>query len=273
MLDVRNKRPEPSREFNQIAGWNGLMISALARTGAAFGERAYIDAAASAATSIAQTHWKEREKTLLRAPGVPALAEDYAMLVQGLLDLFDASYDVRWLELAIALQERQDQLFWNASLGAYETGATAPAPVRSLLRETDDETPSASAVAAQNLLRLAALTGNETWSKRPATIFAAFGGRMRAAGAAHAHMAQAIELAQIPPKIVVVTGDPRKKETFDLLATFATKPEPMRALIFLPAKGSARERVVRVLPFLGALAPDEEIAIAYVCAAGECKRR
>ncbi|HEX6095176.1 MAG TPA: DUF255 domain-containing protein [Thermoanaerobaculia bacterium] len=272
LLDVRQKRPEPSREFNQISGWNGLMISALARAGAAWGEQVYIDGAASAASAITTSHWNPKTKTLLHAPGVEALAEDYAMLVQGLLDLFDASYDVGWLELAVALQQRQDQLFWNASLGAYATGATAPAPVRSLIRETDDETPSANAVAAQNLLRLAALTGNETWRTRPAVLFAAFGGRMRAAGAEQAQMAHAIELACIPPKIVVVTGDPRKKETFDLLASYARKPEPMRALLFLPAKGAARERVVRALPFLGGLAAEEN-AVSYVCASGECKKQ
>ena len=273
MLDVRNKRPEPSREFNQLSGWNGLMISALSRAGAAFGEQRSIDAATSAANAISTSHWNPKTKTLLHSPGVEALAEDYAMLVQGLLDLFDASYDVRWLELAVALQQRQDQLFWNASLGAYATGATAPAPVRSLIKETDDETPSANAVAAQNLLRLAALTGNETWRTRPQTIFDAFGGRMRAAGAEQAQMAHAIELARIAPKIVVVTGDPRKKETFDLVSSYARKPEPMRALIYLPAKGAARERVVRALPFTGALVPDEKQAIAYLCAAGECKRQ
>jgi uncharacterized protein YyaL (SSP411 family) len=273
MLDVRQKRPEPSREFNVISGWNGLMISALSRTGAALGEQAYIDAAASAANALVTSHWNGRTKTLLRSPGVEALAEDYAMLVQGMLDLFDASYDVRWLELAVALQQRQDQLFWNAGAGAYATGATAPAPVRALIRESDDETPSANAVAAQNLLRLAALTGNETWRTRPSTIFEAFGGRMRAAGAEQAHMALAIELASITPRIVVVTGDPRKKQTVDLLASYARKPEPMRALIFLPAKGAARERVVRALPFTGALIGAEEQAVAFVCASGECKRQ
>ena len=273
ILDVRQKRPEPSREFNVIAGWNGLMISALSRTGAALGDRTYIDAATSAATSIATTHWNARAKTLLRAPGVDALAEDYAMMVQGFLDLFDASYDVRWLELAIALQQRQDQLFWDAGSGAYATGSTAPAPVRALIRESDDETPSANAVAAQNLLRLAALTGNETWRTRPTTIFESFGGRMRTAGAEQAQMAHSMELARIAPKIVVVTGDPRKKQTFDLLSSYAQKPEAMRALIFLPAKGAARDRVVRALPFTGALTPNDEMAIAYVCAAGECKRQ
>jgi hypothetical protein len=273
MLDVRQKRPEPSREFNVISGWNGLMISALSRAGAAFGEKAYVDAATSAATAVMTMLWNAQKKTFHRAQGVEALAEDYALMVEGLLDLFEASYDVRWFDLAVALQQRQDQLFWDPSLGAYATGATAPAPMRALVREADDETPAVNSVTALNLLRLAALTGNETWRARPDVIFEAFGGRMRANGAELAQLGSAYELAQIPPTIVVVTGDPRKKESFDLLQSYAQRPEPMRALLFVPNKGPARERFVRAFPFTGGLAPDPERTVAYLCANGECKRK
>lgn len=259
MLDVRQKRPEPSREFNVIAGWNGLTISALSRAGAAFGEKSYIDAATSAAAAVTASHWNAKTKTLLRSEGNPALSEDYALLVQGLLDLFDANYDVRWLELAVTLQQRHDQLFWDPAEGAYS-------------KDADEDLPAASSVAALNLLRLAALTGNETWRTRPSVIFQAFGGRMRANGAAYAQLASAYELSLVAPRIVVVTGDPRTQATFDLLQSYATKPEPMRALLFVPAKGAAREHVGRVLPFVRALAPDPEKPVAYVCAAGECKR-
>jgi hypothetical protein len=263
MLDVRQKRPEPPRDFTPVAGLNGLTISALSRAGAAFHEKTYLEAATSAAMAISTTHWNAKTKTLLRAPGVEALSEDYALFVQGLLDLFDATYDVRWLELAVTLQQRHDALFWDASAGAYSKGT---------FRETDDETPAASSVAALNLLRLAALTGNETWRTRPATIFEAFGGRMRANGAEHAHMASACELAQIAPKLVVVTGAPRLQATVDTLQSYAQKPEPMRALIYLPDKGPARDRVIRALPWSAALTAGEKGApIAYVCANGECR--
>jgi uncharacterized protein YyaL (SSP411 family) len=265
MLDVREKRPEPPNDFTPVAGLNGLMISALARAGAAFGEKTYIDAATRSAVAMSTTHWNAKTKTLVRTPGVEALSEDYALLVQGLLDLFDASYDVRWLELAVTLQQRHDALFWDTSTGAYSKGT---------FRETDDETPAASSVAALNLLRLAALTGNETWRTRPATIFQAFGGRMRASGADHAQMASSWELAQIAPRIVVVSGDARAKATFDLLQSYAQKPEPMRALVFVPEKGVARDRVVRALPWTAPLTAGEKGApIAYVCANGECKRQ
>ncbi len=273
LLAVRQKRPEPSREFNVITGWNGLMISALARAGAAFGERRYIEAATSAAQVLAPLQRNAKPKALLHSEGAEPLAEDYAMLVQGLLDLFEAGHEIRWLDQAIALQKEQDQRFWVAGAGAYRTGSTSPAPVRAFLRESDDETPAANSVAALNLIRLAALTGNATWSARSAIIFQAFGARMRARGADFPQLATAYELSLVAPRIVVVTGDPRMKQTYELLQSYAQRPEPMRALIFLPHKGVERQRVVTALPFTGALQPDAKQAIAYECAEGECRRQ
>jgi uncharacterized protein YyaL (SSP411 family) len=264
VLETRLKRPQPSREFNVITGWNGLMISALSRAGAVLGERRYLEAATSAANAIAAAHWNAKTKTLLRSEGNPALSEDYALFVQGLLDLFEAGQDVRWLELAMALQERHDQLFWDAGTGAYSRGTFA---------ERDDETPAASSVTALNLLRLATLTGNATWRTRAPMIFQAFGGRVLAEGAAHAHLGSVYELSLIPPSIVVITGDAGKKETVELLRAEQQHAEPMRAIVFLPHKGAARERVTRVLPFTRALAPHSEKPLAYVCANGECRAR
>lgn len=96
---------------------------------------------------------------------------------------------------------------------------------------------------------------------------------MRANGAAYAQLASAYELSLVAPRIVVVTGPPRTQATFDLLQSYATRPEPMRALLFVPEKGPQRERVLRVLPFVRALTPDPERPVAYVCAAGECSRQ
>ena len=264
VLDRRQKRPQPSREFNVIAGWNGLMISALSRAGAAFGERRYLEAATSAARTLTITHWNAKTKTLLRSEGNPALSEDYAFLVQGLLDLFDAGQDVQWLELAIALQQRHDELFWDPNTGAYSRGT---------FHEDDGETPAASSVAALNLLRLATLTGNEIWRARPAVIFQAFGGRALADGASYASLGTVYELSLIPPRIVVITGDVGKEETREVLQSYHQRAEPMRALIFVHPKGIARDRVVRVLPFIRALTADPEKPRVYECANGECHLR
>lgn len=273
MLDVRQKRPQPFREKSVIAGLNGLMISAFARAGAALGEKAYVDAATASARLVTTKLWSAQQKTLKRSEGVDATAEDYALLVQGLLDLFEAAHDVRWLELALAIQQRQDALFWDESLGRYATGSTVPPPLRGLLVERDLEMPAVNSVAAMNLLRLGALSGNEAWRVRPAMIFQSFGTRLRTSGAELPQLASAYAASLAHPRIVVVSGDSRKQATHDLLRSIHERWEPLRVIVFLPAKGPARDRVVQLLPFTGALAADPELPIAYECGGGECRRR
>jgi uncharacterized protein YyaL (SSP411 family) len=274
MLDVRQKRPAPFREPVIVTGWNGLMVSALSRAAIALKEPDYLEAARHAATALTTQAWNAKKQTLLRTgTGVPALAEDYAMSIAGLLDLFESSQEVKWLDFAVTLQQRQDQLFWDASLGRYSTGTTLPESMRGLLLESDDDLPSVNAVAAVNLLRLAALTGNESWRSRPAMIFHSLGGRLRNDGARLTHLAAAYELSLIAPKVVVVTGNIGKEATRTLLQSIQERPEPMRAVVFLPHAGPARQRVVKSLPFTGALAPDPETPVAYTCANGECRRQ
>lgn len=275
MLEVRQKRPAPFRETTAVAGWNGLAISALARGAVVLDEPRYLEAATLAATTLTAKTWKPSSKTLLRTDGgAPALAEDYAMLVQGLLDLFQSGYDVKWLELAIVLQQRQDGLFWEESTGRYATGRTLPAALRDLLSESDALTPAANSVAAKNLLRLGALTGKAVWRARAEMIAQSMGGHLRASGARLPHLAAAYEASLVTPSIVVVTGDhPRRKEVHEFLRAIHDRREPMRLIVFLPAKGPARDRVVRALPFTGALVADPKRPIAYVCANGECRRQ
>jgi len=273
MLDVRQKRPQPFRESNVISGLNGLMISALARGGAVLGEKTYIDAASFAALVVTKNLWNAPKKMLLHSAGVGATAGDYAMLIQGLLDVFEATYDPRWLDLAIALQQRQDQLFWDASAGRYATGASVPAALRGLLVERDVETPSANSVAAMNLLRLAMLTGNETWRARPPMIFESFGTRLRTEGAQLPQLASAYATSLANAKIVVVTGDPRKQPTLDTLHAIHERWEPLRFVVFVPLKPPARDRIMKALPFTAALTIDPENPITYECNGGECRRR
>ncbi len=277
LLEYRQKRPEPFREFSHLAGWNGLMISALSRAGAAFGEQRYVDEALAAARMVTTKLWNAKTKTLHRAdaatsPVVEATSEDYAMLVHGLIDLFEASHDVKWLELAKTLQQRQDELFWNASLGRYTTGASVPEQFRGLLIESDDAVPSVNALAASSLLRLAMLTGNETWRARPHMIFQSFGARLRNHGAELPQLASALSMSLQSPKVVVVTGKPRSKEAFEVLRAIHQRWEPLRVVVFVPEKGVERNRVTAALPF-AALPPDPELPLTYVCEKGECRRQ
>jgi len=273
LLDVRQKRPQPFRETNLVSGLNGLMVSALARAGAALGEKNYVDAATAAAIVVTKALWNAPKKTLAHSSGAPATADDHAMLIQGLLDVFEATYDPKWLDLATAIQQRQDQLFWDDSAGRYATGSTVPEALRGLLVESDSDTPSVNAVAAKNLLRLTLLTGNATWGARPAMIFTSFGTRLRTSGAQLTELASSYAASIDRPNLVVVAGDPRRQATYDALRAIHERSDPLRFVLFVPSKGPARDRIVRALPFTAALTTPDENPVTYDCADGECRRR
>lgn len=223
MLDVRQKRPQPFRESNLISGVNGLMISAMARAGAVLNEKKYVDAALMAATVVTKSLWNAQKKTLLHSAGVDATADDYAMLVQGMLDLFEASYDPKWLDLAIAIQQRQDR----------GVASTVPLMLQGLTVRHDEE------FTTRNHFRLALLAGQP-----------------------------------VDGKIVAVTGNALRQVTFDTLHAIHEYPDPKRFVVFVPAKGINRDRILKALPFTATLTVDpENNPITYECIGGECKRR
>src|SRR5262249_34370247 len=127
MFEARLTRPRPHRDDKVLTSWNGLMIAALARMARLLGgigdngARAaapFLEAARRAASFIRERMWSADARTLLRRyrdghAEIPGYAEDYAYLIWGLLELFQADSEPMWLEWAIALQQRQNELFWD----------------------------------------------------------------------------------------------------------------------------------------------------------------
>lgn len=273
MLELRQKRPAPFREL-PMTSLNGLAISALAKAAAVFADQRYAQAAADAAQVLVTRMWDGQKKSLLRSTsGTRAIAEDYAGAVKGLLDLFEATHDPRWLEHAVALQRRQDELFWDGTTSSYTSGTTAPEIVRGIAVDTDREVPATNSIASVNLLRLAALTGNASWRERPAAVFRSHAGTLRAAGADFTSLAAAYETSLRAPSIEVVVGDIRTKEAFELVRSIFERWDPMRIVVVMPVKGALRDRIVKALPFTAALEGDPKVPVRYVCASGECRRQ
>ena len=160
LFGIRAKRPRPHLDDKIIAAWNGLMISAYARAAQVLDEPRYLETATRAAKFFRANLYDEKSKLLFRSyregrSAVEGFADDYAFVVQGFLDLYEASFDVEWLKFATQLQETQDRLFFDDKNGGYFTTSGKDASV--LLRMKDDNDsaePAASSIAALNLLRL-----------------------------------------------------------------------------------------------------------------------
>src|SRR3989454_1665536 len=124
LFAIRSKRPRPHLDDKIIAAWNGLMISAYARAAQALAEPRYFEIAVHAANILRANLYDSSRNILYRnyredRSDIEAFADDYAFVIQGLLDLYEASFDVEWLKFAIQLQETQDRLFFDEKTGGY----------------------------------------------------------------------------------------------------------------------------------------------------------
>jgi uncharacterized protein YyaL (SSP411 family) len=124
MFETRLQRPRPQRDDKILTSWNGLMIGAFARMSRVLHDGwKYLETARRAALFLRERMWHAGTGVLLRRyreghAEIEGYAEDYAYLIAGLLELFQADADPVWLEWAIALQHRQDQLFWDTTAAA-----------------------------------------------------------------------------------------------------------------------------------------------------------
>jgi len=226
----RALRPKPHLDDKVLTAWNGLMISALARAGAAFGEPRYLAAAAKAAAFL-RKHLT-RDGALLRTwRGEPSLiggfAEDHAFLIQGLLDLYEATFEVAHLNWAVDLQRRQDALFWED--GCYFGSAAGDPLVPLRMKEDyDGAEPSTNSISALNLLRLGRMFHDEAREARAREILSAHEMQFERAPTAVPQMLVALDLALSPPAQAVVAG---RDGAAEWLARLQRDFEPRRVIL------------------------------------------
>ncbi|GAO03374.1 thioredoxin domain-containing protein [Anaeromyxobacter sp. PSR-1] len=270
---IRERRPRPLRDEKVLAGWNGLAISALALGGRALAEPRWVDAAARAAdfvlTRMVQGGRLQRSWLAGRA-GVPAYLEDHAFLVQGLLDLHEASFDPRWLRAAVELAEAQDRLFGDPGGGGWFQSATDHE--RLLAREKpthDGAEPSGASVAALNALRLEAFTSDPRWRRAAEGALRHHARTLAEQPLAMSELLLALDFAGDAVREVVLVwpegGDPGP--FVDVLRrTFL----PSRALTGAP-EGEGLARLGAVAAIAAGKAAAGGRATAYVCERGACR--
>jgi uncharacterized protein YyaL (SSP411 family) len=168
-------------------------------------------------------------------------AEDYAFLVQGLLDLYEASFDARWLQWAERLQGKMDELFFDTERGGYFNSRADDVNLVLRLREDyDGAEPAPSSVAALNLLRLAAMLHREDFRERGLRTIEAFRAQWLGAPYALPQMLCALELALQPPPQVVLTGDPGADDFHALARVLHERPGLRRVLLCAMDGGSGQ---------------------------------
>jgi uncharacterized protein YyaL (SSP411 family) len=180
LLAARTQRRRPPTDTKIVTAWNGLMISALAKASQVFDEPKYLEAAQWVMAFLRSHAYRATSGALAHAyrGGIMRGGEyldDYAFLIQGLLDLYEANFDPKLLFWAVQLQGTQCRWFWDASSGGYFTTRSRDHSILFRTREPyDGVEPSPSSVAAMNLLRLWQITDGQSWKQKADTTVTTF---------------------------------------------------------------------------------------------------
>ena len=276
LFEQRSKRPRPHLDDKIITGWNGLMISAFARGAQVLGDPTYSESAVKAAEFVRQKLCDEKNHTLRRSyrngpSEVSGFAEDYAFYIQGLLDLYATTFDVRWLKLAEQLQATQDRLFWDEKGGGYFTSrGDDPNIVLRMKEDNDNAEPAASSIAASNLLRLGQIRDSKEMRTRATKTIAAFAGALNHFASAMPQMLVALDVSLTKPQQIVIAGPVNSPETRDLLEEVHRHYLP-KTVVLLADGGEGQKYLAEKLPELEGMATVEGKAAAYVCENFTCK--
>ena len=192
------------------------MIAAFAKAGAVLDRPDYTAAAVRAADFILTQDAARRTagctapRPSVRGPKIDAYLEDYAFLIDALVDLYEATFDVRWLEAAEELAGIMVDRFADPAGGFFTTPAGQSDLIMRLKDQHDGSTPSGSAMAITGLLRLAELTGTTRWREEADRGLRAMRGVMHDSPMAAAQMLIALDFALGPMEEVAIVGEPRR---------------------------------------------------------------
>ena len=264
----RATRPRPHLDDKILTAWNGLMIAAFARAARTIdGAEGYVLDARRAARFVHEHLWQPSSRTLLRryrdgSAGVEAYAEDYAYLIFGLLELFQADGDAAWLEWAITLQTRQDELFWDPIDGGWfsTTGKDESVLLR-LKEDYDGAEPAASSVSVMNLLALSHLV--QGFSEKIEQTLGVFASRVAQSGRVAPMMLAALSAYHAGTPQLVIVGEASHQGTRALHDVLRRHYLP--TAIVMPLTPDEHDKISALLPWTATMKAVDGRATAYLC--------
>ncbi len=284
LFEVRESRVHPGRDEKILVAWNGLMISSMARASSVLGIPAYTESASAAALFVLEHMYDD--KTLMHAwkadagpAGTRGYQDDYACMANGLIDLFEATFDPQWLEAALELTEVMVELFWDAEDGGFfYTEADAGDVIVRTRNPFDNATPSGNSVAALVLVRLAALTEKARYRELAESTLLLFSELLRQSPSACCQMAAALDHHDDEKLEIVVVGSLTDRQPLyhELHRTFLPNKvvagwEPRSAERWSGASAWPAEEASELVPLLqGRLEYAREQAAAFVCRDSVC---
>lgn len=270
---LRDQRVRPSLDDKILTSWNGLMISALARAAQALDDADALSMARKATSFLLERMGHDGDRLHHRyhrgVVGIDGFLEDYAFLVQGLIDLYEATFEDRFLLHALDITTRMLGEFAISDSGALSmTGMDhTDLPLRPV-DSHDGALPSANSIAAMNLLRLARITGDSALERRAEDIITAFGRTIAGHPQGFAAMLAALDYAQGSAREIVLAA-PTKHAVQDMASLVRKTWRPRTVLLCHDASPGGDALRARI-PLLSQMVPLDGQPTAFICSGFAC---
>ena len=237
LYQARKKRIHPLKDDKILTDWNGLMIAAYAKAGDVFNSDDYIQQAEKSAQFILKNLTDNNGRLLKRYrngnAGVDAHLDDYAFFIWGLLELYEATFNVTYLAEAIQLSNIMVDEFWDVTNGGFFLGGEKSEKL--IVRAKtgyDGAMPSGNSVAAMNCSKLNRITGETKWAEISDKIFITFSNEIQQTPSGYASMVNAFLFNTDNPKEIVIVGSGKDSDTISAIEKIKSEYVPNKVIIF-----------------------------------------
>ena len=275
LFNARKSRIRPHLDDKILTDWNGLMIAALAKGGFVFQDEKLINTAKKALNFIMNTLRDNNGRLLHRYrdgnADINAFLDDYAFLIWGILELYEATFDTNFLKTAIAMNDEMIKYFWDSYIGGFFFTAEDNEELLTRQKEIyDGAIPSGNSVAMFNLLRISQLTGDQTLEEKADFISRVFAENVRTTPVAHSFLMIAVDFGIGPTYSLVISGDKNQQDTEKLINSIRDTYLPNKTLIFRPTDNE-NPPIDQLADFVKYFDKYDDKATAYVCINKTCK--
>ncbi|WP_138495845.1 thioredoxin domain-containing protein [Paenibacillus pinistramenti] len=275
LFQYREQRIHPHKDDKVLTAWNGLMIAALARGAKVLKQHTYAQAAARAANFIRERLRREDGRLLARyrdgESAYEAYIDDYAFLLWGLLELYEATSRAEYLQEAMDLKNQMFHLFWDEEQGGFRfSGHDAEQLLLSSKEIYDGALPSGNSVAALQLQKLAAITQDAELQGKVQQLLEAFAGQVKRYPAGHAMYMQAVLNAYSGGREIVLSGAADDPLLHEMIAEVQSQYLPGTAVLVHFA-GEEGQPLRSLLPHVAGMKPVNGQAAAYICRHFACE--
>ncbi|MEA4826805.1 MAG: thioredoxin domain-containing protein, partial [Clostridium sp.] len=269
----REKRIHPHKDDKILTSWNGLMIAALAYGGKVLKNNSYINEAKEAVRFIYEKLVREDGRLLARyregEAAYLAYSDDYAFLIWGLIELYEATFDFQYLKKAMDLNNDMYRYFWDKEgEGFFLYGEDSEELIWRPKEIYDGAIPSGNSVAALNILRLGKLTGDLELEERVKKMFKVFGGRVKEIPTAYSYFMIGVLYSNISGKDIVIAGEQNNHDAKTLINEINKSFQPFTTVVL----NNGDEELYKIAPTVKEKASIDGKTTIHICENFSCRR-